>query len=202
LASAGLFSSLLRLDRAAFVLAHAVLVAGFVAVYVRRAGLDVAQQLQRRRLGGMIGGLVFGLLLVPGVLEQPASAPPRGGDLAVALVWLGVVYGAVDALLLTVVPVLSIYGSRGAELARGFTHRLGWGLAALGGSLFATTLYHLGFAEFRGPSLVQPLIGNAIITASYLLTGSPLAPLLAHVIMHGAAILHGPATTVQLPPHY
>jgi len=34
---------------------------------------------------------------------------------------------------------------------------------------------------------VQPLIGNAIVTASYLLTGNPLAPVIAHVLIHGAA---------------
>jgi hypothetical protein len=50
--------------------------------------------------------------------------------------------------------------------------------------------------------LIQPLIGNAIVTAGYLLTGSPLAAIISHVIMHGAAVVHGMETTVQLPPHY
>ena len=59
-----------------------------------------------------------------------------------------------------------------------------------------------GFAEFRGPTLLQPLIGNAVVTAGYLLTGSPLAAILAHVIMHGAAVFQGMEGTVQLPPHY
>jgi hypothetical protein len=40
------------------------------------------------------------------------------------------------------------------------------------------------------------------MTAAYLLSGSALAPLSAHVVMHLAAVLHGAATTVQLPPHY
>ena len=65
-----------------------------------------------------------------------------------------------------------------------------------------TAAYHLGFTEFRGPTLLQPLIGNAVVTAGYLLTGSPLAAILAHVIMHGAAVFQGMEGTVQLPPHY
>jgi hypothetical protein len=202
LLSAGAFSSLLHLDRPVFALAHAVVVAGFVAAYVRSTGIDPGQQLRRHWLSGTVGGVVFGLILVRGVMAQPESHTPRGGELVVALVRLGAVYGVADALLLSVVPVLSIYGSRGRELQRGFMHRLGWGIAALGGSLFVAAVYHLGFAEYRGLSLAQPLIGNAIVTASYLLTGSPLAPIIAHVLMHAAAVLHGPATTYQLPPHY
>jgi hypothetical protein len=46
------------------------------------------------------------------------------------------------------------------------------------------------------------LIGNAVVTAAYLLAGNPLAPVLAHVIMHVAAVLHGMETTMQQPPHY
>lgn len=202
LLSAGLFSGLARLDRATFVLAHASLVTAFVVIYCRINSIAVPQQIRRRWVGGVAGGVLFGLISVRGVMEQPASVAPVGGELAVALLWLGLVYGAADALLLNVIPVLAVYGSRGALLQRGFGYRFRWGLGALGGSLFVTSLYHLGFVEYRGGSLAQPLIGNAIITMSYLLTGNPLAAVVAHVVMHGAAVLHGPATTHQLPPHY
>jgi hypothetical protein len=50
--------------------------------------------------------------------------------------------------------------------------------------------------------MVSVVIGNVIITSSYLLTGSPLAAVVTHVIMHVAAVLHGMETTLQLPPHY
>jgi hypothetical protein len=45
------------------------------------------------------------------------------------------------------------------------------------------------------------VVGNAIVTSSYLLTGSPLAAILSHVAMHVAAGLHGMDTTLRLPPH-
>jgi hypothetical protein len=72
----------------------------------------------------------------------------------------------------------------------------------LGASLLVAATYHLGYQEFRGPELMQPLIGNGLITLAFLLTGSPAAAIIAHVIMHTAAVLHGINTTVQLPPHY
>jgi hypothetical protein len=201
LLSSGLFASLLGLERSRFVAVHAVLVAGFATVYSRRAGVDWREQLRRRWQSGIIGGILVGAMLVRSVLAQPASLAPRGPELAVALAWLGGIYGVADAVLLTVIPVLSLYGSRGAELRRGIRLRLRWGAAALAGSLFVTALYHLGFAEYRGASLVHPLLGNAIITVAYLLTGNPIAPILAHVAMHAAAVVHGPATALQLPPH-
>jgi hypothetical protein len=202
LLSSALFSSVLQLDRPRFVFAHTVVVLGFTILYCRSARIVLRDQVRRRWLSGIVGGLGFGILLVRGVLRQPASAAPGGGELVAALLWLGLVYGLADALLLSVLPVLGIYASRGSELRRGFTYRLRWGAAAMGGSLFVTALYHFGFAEFRGVGLAQPLIGNAIVTASYLLTGSPLSPTMAHVIMHGAAVMRGPDTTIQLPPHF
>jgi hypothetical protein len=33
-------------------------------------------------------------------------------------------------------------------------------------------------------------------------TGNPIAAVGSHVVMHTAAVLYGPATTAQLPPHY
>ncbi len=62
--------------------------------------------------------------------------------------------------------------------------------------------YHLGYAGFQGPALGWVVVRNAIITSSYLLTGSPLATILSHVAMHVAAVLHGIKTTLQLQPHY
>jgi hypothetical protein len=56
--------------------------------------------------------------------------------------------------------------------------------------------------EFRGPGPVAPSPGNALITVGYLLTTNLMTPVIAHMAMHVAAVLHGMETTVQLPPHY
>jgi hypothetical protein len=201
-ATSAIFSSCLHWPRGAFVLAYTALAGLFVALYARAARVRPLLQVRRRWLAGLLGGLLLGGLLAQGVSAQPASARPAGVALAGALAWLGVVYGAVDALLLTVVPVLSLYGSRPPEVLSRVAGRMQWGTVAMLGSLAVTAAYHLGFAEFRGPGLTQPLIGNAILTGGYLLTGNPLTPLVGHMIMHAAAVLHGMETTVQLPPHY
>jgi hypothetical protein len=201
-ASAAAFSSWLHLGRDEFVLGHAALVVPFLIAYVVIARVHPMVQLRRRRLAGVVLGLLAGAVLAWGVSEQPASGHPVGMALAGSLAWLGVVYGTLDALLLTVLPVLAVYGSQPPERLSRAGGRARWGALALLASLAVTAAYHLGFAEFRGPSLVQPLIGTGVVTVAYLLAGNPLAAVVAHVIMHGAAVLHGMETTVQLPPHY
>lgn len=194
-------SSVLGLGRAVFVAGHAVVVMVFVAVFVHTHGFSLRRQFERRWVPGVIGGLLLGVLLVRQVVNQPGSTAPEGVGLAGALVWYGIVYGVVDALLLSVIPVLSLYGMRPAEEFQQPGARLNWGVIALAGSALVAAAYHLGFAEFRGASVLAPVIGNTIITLGYLLTGSPLAAVVAHVLMHAAAVLHGMDTVAQLPPH-
>lgn len=200
-ASSGLFSSLLGWPRGRFVAAHAVLVAGVTVFFFFWHHLSFRGQFGRRWPGGLVAGVLVAVPLVRNVLGQPGTAAPEGPALAWSLVWLGAVYGLADAMLLTIVPVLALYGLQPADRLRQAGPRVGWGMAALAGSLLVTSLYHLGFAEFRGPALLAPLIGNAIITAGYLVSGSPVAPVISHVLMHAAAVMHGIATTTQLPPH-
>lgn len=200
--AAFLLTSVLQLPRASFVLAWTVIAAGVVGLIVRQEGVHVAVQLRRRWPAGVAGGVVVGLLLARTVVSQPGSESPAGTALLGSLAWLGVVYGAVDAVILSVLPVLLLYGMRPVDELRHAGARWRWAGVSLAASLAITAAYHLGFAEFRGAALAAPLVGNGVITVSYLLTGSPLAPIVAHGMMHAAAVLHGVATTVQLPPHY
>jgi hypothetical protein len=200
--SAGLFSSLLQLPRAAFVAAHALVASAFLACYVKLTHIHVRAEAGRRWRRGLLAGVVLGVALVRGVRMQPSSAAPSGGALTASIAWFGLIYGMADALLLNVVPAHIVLPSSTNGRAGSGGKTLTVSAAALAASLLVTAAYHLGFAEFRGPALLQPLIGNAIITAGYLATGSPLAAIVSHVIMHVAAVMHGMESTVQLPPHY
>jgi hypothetical protein len=149
-----------------------------------------------------VGGVIVGALLTRQVLNQPASAHASGLRLIGDVCWFGVAYGVADAVFLSVIPVLSLYGLRSSSELRHPAARLRWAFVALLGSALVTAAYHAGFAEFRGPQLLQPVIGNSVVTLAYLLTGSPLAAIVSHVLMHVAAVAHGMASIMQLPPHY
>lgn len=202
LASSLIFSSVLRLPRGGFVACWTLAASAFLVWYVAAQRIDVRVQLQRRWLPGLVGGVLLGVLLSAQVFAQPASVRANGMTLVGELLGFGLVYGVVDAMMLTVVPVLSLYGMRQASELQAAGARYRWAVVALLGSALVAAAYHAGFAEFRGPQLRQPIIGNVLITLSYLLTGSPVAPIVSHVLMHVAAVLHGAATTSQLPPHY
>lgn len=199
--TSAVFSSLLHWQRDAFVGAWLVVAGLTVAAWVTAGRWSPAVQLRRRWVSGLMMGIVAGALLAFTVTRQASSSAPAGAAAIGPLIWLALVYGTVDAVMLSVIPVLSVYGARPAADLQG-VGRLRWAGLALGASLAVTAAYHAGFAEFRGGAMLQPLLGNLIITLTYLLSGSPLAPIAAHVIMHAAAVLHGAASTSQLPPHY
>jgi hypothetical protein len=202
LLSSLLFSSILHLTRSVFVACWTIVASALLVWYASSQDIDIRTQLQRRWIAGLIVGVGLGALLARQVLGQPPSIRAEGLTLAGELLGFGLIYGVVDAMMLSVLPVLSLYGMRPASELREPGARYKWAFVALVGSGIVSAAYHAGFAEFRGPQLVEPVIGNVLITLSYLLTGSPVAPIVSHVLMHAAAVVHGMATTVQLPPHY
>jgi hypothetical protein len=174
-----------------------LLVAGVVLVALARQRREALRQgLRRNWRAGILVGFVVGGLLALTVMQQPRSPALRGLDLAWSLVWLGLVYGVLDALLLTVAPVILF------ESPAGTSKRIRQAILGFIASMLVTAAYHAGYPEFRGSQLSSPLVGNAVLTAGYLLTGNVATPLVGHVMMHGAAVLHGMETTLQLPPHY
>ena len=57
----------------------------------------------------MTAGVIAGAVAVKYVLSGPGSPRPEGMELVWAVLWTGVVYGVVDALLLTVMPIFAVW---------------------------------------------------------------------------------------------
>ena len=144
------------------------------------------------------------MFLVRNVFSQPASTSSQGASLVWNIIWLGIVYGALDALLLSVLPVLATW-----QAFSGFswTHALGGKIVvaviALIASLLVTVVYHLGYPEYRvAGGVMGPSIGNTVMSLGYVLANNPITAVFSHIAMHIAGVLHGPASVMQLPPHY
>ena len=159
--------------------------------------------LHHHLIWGLVGAVFVGFFAVQTVLIQPASQPPQGLKLAFDLIWLGIMYGTLDGLLLSVLPVFATWR---AMKIRGWTDhwrgRIASGGLALAISVLVIALYHLGYPEFRGYQVVMIMVGVGIMSLVYLITGNPLTPVLGHIAMHIAAVLHGINSVSQLPPHY
>ena len=119
------------------------------------------------------------------------------------LLWSGVAYGLTDALLLSILPVAATWQAFTVlNWTAALPGKILAGVIAMLASLLVTVAYHFGYPEYRGGGMRGPVIGNTTMTLGYLLTNNPLAAILSHIAMHIAAVLHGPATVTQLPPHY
>lgn len=194
----------LRLPRALFLIVYLLLAGPFLYAFARWSNLAAGDFIRRNWIWGLVGAALIGAFLVRNILSQPASEHAQGLSLAGEILWLGVVYGALDALFLSVLPVLATWQ---AFAGLGWTQSLGGkllvGTLALLASLLVTIAYHLGYPEYRSMgTILGPSIGNGVMSLGYILTNNPIAAVFSHIAMHIAGVLHGPATVIQLPPHY
>jgi hypothetical protein len=200
---ATIFAGQLQLSRRWFLVPHLLLSGGLVVAYFWWSGIDLVALIQRHWIWGIIGAVAAGAFLVANVLSQPVSARNSGAALLFDLFWLGGVYGLLDAMFLSVLPIVAAWQ---AFAALGWTDnwpgRIGVGALAFLFSLVVTAAYHLGFPEFAGSRVGGPIIGNGVSSLAAIVTANPLGAMLSHLAMHVAAVLQGPATTIQLPPHY
>lgn len=198
-----IFAGVLHLPRRIFLIPYIVLSGLFLYSFISWSGIPFRELIRHHWVWGVVGAVLLGVFLVKNILSQPASQRTKGVFLIFDILWLGVIYGLTDALLLSVFPVVATW--------QAFT-LLDWtgtwpgkilvGLIAILASLLVTAAYHLGYPEYKGKGLMGPVIGNSTMTLGYLLTTNPLAAMLSHIAMHIAGVFHGPASVTQLPPHY
>lgn len=146
-------------------------------------------------LGAILaGGLLTMLLNRRGVGEvraRPVTAMTVG--------WDGLVYGAAEGLLLSVLPVVVTWQVMSSN---------GWGdgwraaaAAALSivASIVVIVVHHLGYPDFRRSrsKLGQAILGCGVLSIAYLLTASVIAPILAHAALHVVLV----RKDMELPPH-
>ena len=115
-AIAAIFAGLLRLPRNIFLVAYLVFAAPFLYSFVRWSNLDVRELLRHNWIWGLVAAVVVGAFVVRNVLSQPASPRSEGVSLVFEILWLGVVYGTLDALLLSVLPVLATWQAECSRL--------------------------------------------------------------------------------------
>ena len=203
LAVPAVFVGVFQLPRNIYLVFYFGLMGAFLYGYVRWSALHLKKLFSEHWGWGLVGGALVSLFTVKTVLMQPASPTPQGLELGFDLAWLGLIYGSMDGLVLSVVPV---YATWQALTVLGWTKRwpgrLATGVLAILASMLVIGLYHLGYPEFRGPQVLIVIVGVSAQSLAYLLTCSPLTPVICHIAMHIAAVLYGINSVSQLPPHY
>jgi hypothetical protein len=192
-------ADLMGLPLNAYYFCYFVLVLSFLGVYARKTDVDLRALIHRRWAISLVLGLLAGAFVVARVLSGAATPRPDGAQYAFELAWRGVLYGAVDALLLTVFPCLVTLGLLGGDI-KGVVRQLGYVACSLVLILTVTATYHLGFEQFRRDGIGAPIIGNTMISLPMLLTTNPIGSVLAHASMHVTAAAHAYETPTFLPP--
>lgn len=192
-------SSTLELDHDLYLAIYFASVIALCVAYATSTGLDLRATVSRHWKLGALLGLLFGVALVRNVLSEDATARPDGAYFIFELIWRGGIYGAVDALLLTVLPCLVVYRSLGGRLGT-WRRRVAYFAASLALVLTITAVYHLGYAQYREDGIGAPETGNTIISMPMLLSANPVGSVVDHAAMHVAAVTHSYETDVRLPP--
>lgn len=201
--TSAIFAGWLRLKRNLFLLIYIPLGILLFSWFFVSNHFDLNQIFSHNFIWGITGALIVSALVIRNVFQQPPSEKSRGPALLIDLLWPGIVYGLVDSLLLSVLPVLAIWQILSkSEWISGFPGKIGFAIIALIASLFITTAYHWGYPEFRSKKVFWAMFGNGVLSLAFILTMNPFAAILPHIGMHVAAMLHGPKTTGQVPPHY
>lgn len=187
----------LGLRRTAYIAVLAVVTGAMTVGYVGWLGLSMYDVVTPHWLAGLVVAPLAGLFLILGIRRLPAGPPLTGRHLALAFGWEGVVYGVTEGLLLSTLPVLMTWEA---------IHSLGWSGPAgalarwtlpLLASVAVIVIHHLGYWEYRNRLLRPIAVGCGLMSLGYLVTASPLAPTLAHVLGHASSLQHGS----ELPPH-
>ena len=191
--------SVLDLQHDFFYLVYFVVTALLLVGYVRVENVDVRRIASHDWPWSLGLGIVVGLVEVANVLGRDATDRPAGAYFAFEILWRGVTYGVVDALLLSVLPGLVAYGILGGRVD-GLAGKLRFTALALPLVLLITATYHLGYPQYREDGVGQPEIGNTIISVPMLATANPIGAVVAHATMHTTAVVHSYETDVFLPP--
>ena len=104
-----LFATVLEIPRPLFLLCYLALSCPFLFGYARWSGSHPLRLARQHWIWGLVGAVAIGAFVVFSVFRQDASPRPEGLSLVGDLLWLGIVYGLLDALMLSVVPVVATW---------------------------------------------------------------------------------------------
>lgn len=194
-----------HVPRAVYLAALMIVTAALTYGYLAWSGTDAWAFLTTNWAWGLLGAIVsggFALVAITAAVKRRGIPRPADRDmvrLSGMLVWEGLLYGAAEGVLLSVLPVLAAWQS--FDLL-GWTETtagaVGSGVLAIAASALVIWIHHLGYREYRGTrEILLPIVGCGVLSLAYLLTCSPIAPVGGHFLLHAGALVRG----VAMPPY-
>jgi hypothetical protein len=195
-----IFGDLITLPLDIYYLIYFSIITGFLILYAKVTGLSLREWLSRKLIWGVILGLAFAMLMIQNVLSRPETDKLSGSYLVWSIFWRGLVYGAIDGIILYAFPWLVVWRAFGLR-EKSVSKKVSYSLLAWVFILLITTTYHLGYSDFRSKKIIQPNVGSTIMSIPTLLSTNPASSVITHVALHVTAVIHSPETPLFLPPH-
>jgi hypothetical protein len=171
-----------------------------LSAYTRVERIDVHRLFTHNWKWSVVLGVPTAAFVMWNVFRtDPGTPRPDGAYFAFEVLWRGIGYGTVDALLLTVFPCVVAYNVLRGRIA-GWRGHLRYIALALPLIWLVTATYHLGYPQIRQDGLQKPEIGNTIISVPMLATMNPVGSIGAHAAYHVTAVTHSYETRNFLPP--
>jgi len=195
------FSSWLKLHHDLYYLVYFVTVAAVLSIYVRASDINVTEVVARNWKLSLVLGCASGAFVTWSVLGRINPTPhPSGAYFAFEILWRGVIYGIVDALLLSAFPGLIVWELMQRNMT-GTARRTSYGVLTLVLVWIITATYHAGYKDLQNVTgISQPEIGNTVISLPVIASANPAGSVLAHISMHLAAVTHSYESKDRLPP--
>ena len=197
------FADRLGLSRDLYYGIYAASAFGFFVLWAKATEQSLGGMVRRRWGLALVLGLAVAAVLAFMVVHvESATTRPGGLELAGAVAWRGLVYGAADGLLLSAFPILAVFAAfAGNRLRTRLWGNVLIGIVALAASLVMTATYHVGYSDFRSAKLRSPVAGDVAWSIPTLVTLNPIGAPIAHAGLHVSAVLHSYDTELFLPPH-
>jgi hypothetical protein len=192
--------SVLDLQHDLYYGAYFAITLAMLATYVRTEQVDLRALFTRNWVWSLAVGVPVAAFVMWNVVRtDDATARPHGAYFVFEILWRGVGYGTIDALLLTVFPCIVAYTVMHGRLTT-VLRRARYVALALPMVLVITAVYHLGYPQYRQDGVAKPEVGNTLISIPMLATANPIGSIGAHISMHVTAVTHSYETTIFLPP--
>ncbi len=182
-------TDLLGLQHDLYLLIYFTFALGYLAWFASKAGATWRHVLRANWWWSIAFGVLVGAAVIRQVMGQTGTGHPTSGYFVFELIWRGVVYGMVDALVLAVLPaVVAHVVLRGNR--RGVVRKVAFGSLVLLFSLIVSAAYHAGYSTYRGDAMAKPLTGTVMWDVPAILTGNPAGAVVAHAAVHTTAVVH------------
>jgi hypothetical protein len=178
-----LLVKLLGLSNDAYYIWLYIVSIAFVALYARLSKFHWGASLKSGWALGTILGVFIGLAFLSlASMSRPAIESSFFSAAILPILWRGLLYGLVSAVLISVFPFIVVWRSLSGTNP-GAIRKFGVTLVAIISIALMSSLYNLGLSDLKKSNLTNQIGKSMIASIPTIISGSPLAAPISNVLL-------------------